>query len=50
MTTPRAEGFSMPPEWMPHERTWSLEHQEIRLPGHNRLLQLSAFAELRHHF
>ena len=36
--------------FVPHERTWSLEHQEIRLPGHDRLLQLSAFAELRHHF
>ena len=22
MTTPRAAGFSMPPEWAPHERTW----------------------------
>ncbi|MFZ2443427.1 MAG: agmatine deiminase family protein, partial [Ilumatobacteraceae bacterium] len=22
MTTPRLEGFSMPPEWVPHERTW----------------------------
>ena len=22
MTTPRAEGFSMPPEWAPHARTW----------------------------
>lgn len=22
MTTPRLSGFSMPPEWAPHERTW----------------------------
>ena len=22
MTTPRLSGFSMPPEWVPHERTW----------------------------
>ncbi|MDO9175491.1 MAG: agmatine deiminase family protein, partial [Actinomycetota bacterium] len=22
MTTPRLAGFSMPPEWAPHERTW----------------------------
>jgi agmatine deiminase len=22
MTTPRLSGFSMPPEWLPHERTW----------------------------
>ena len=22
MSTPRLSGFSMPPEWMPHERTW----------------------------
>ena len=22
MSTPRLAGFSMPPEWAPHERTW----------------------------
>ena len=22
MSTPRLSGFSMPPEWAPHERTW----------------------------
>ena len=22
MSTPRLEGFSMPPEWAPHECTW----------------------------
>ncbi|MCK4866448.1 MAG: agmatine deiminase family protein, partial [Alphaproteobacteria bacterium] len=22
MTTPAAEGFSMPAEWQPHERCW----------------------------
>ena len=22
MTAPRLSGFSMPPEWAPHERTW----------------------------
>jgi putative hydrolase of the HAD superfamily len=36
--------------FIPHEMTWSLEHQEIRHPEHPRLLRLPAFAALRDHF
>lgn len=35
--------------YIPHPRTWSLEHEEVR-NGNGRLIVLSAIAELRSHF
>jgi putative hydrolase of the HAD superfamily len=35
--------------YIPHPRTWSLEHEEIR-NGNGRLLVLNAFGELRRYF
>lgn len=35
--------------YIPHPRTWSLEHEEVR-DGGGRLLILNRFAELREHF
>jgi putative hydrolase of the HAD superfamily len=35
--------------WVPHARTWALEHEEIR-PGRGRLLTVERFADLRQHF
>jgi putative hydrolase of the HAD superfamily len=35
--------------FVPHERTWSLERQEIR-PGSGRLIVVERFADLRRHF
>jgi putative hydrolase of the HAD superfamily len=36
--------------FIPHERTWSLEHQEIGEAPGARLLRLQAFPQLRDHF
>jgi putative hydrolase of the HAD superfamily len=36
--------------FIPHERTWSLEHQEISFAGQDRLLRLERFSELQTHF
>ena len=36
--------------FIPHEHTWRLEHQAITTGAGARLLQLEAFADLRHHF
>jgi putative hydrolase of the HAD superfamily len=36
--------------FVPHERTWVLEREEIREPGPGQLLTLNSFAELRLHF
>jgi putative hydrolase of the HAD superfamily len=36
--------------FIPHEHTWTLEHQEIRRNGNGRLLELGQFRELREHF
>jgi putative hydrolase of the HAD superfamily len=36
--------------FIPHEHTWTLEHQEIRRNGNGRLLVLERFGELREHF
>ena len=35
--------------YVPHERTWVLERQEIR-PGRGRLIMVERFADLRKHF
>ena len=36
--------------YVPHERTWSLEREEIREPGPGRLLRVESFRGLRDHF
>jgi len=36
--------------FIPHESTWSLERQELRLPPGQKFLQLAAFSELLDHF
>jgi putative hydrolase of the HAD superfamily len=36
--------------FVPHERTWRLEHTEITNPGPGRLLLLERFSELSKHF
>jgi putative hydrolase of the HAD superfamily len=35
--------------FVPHEHTWSLEHEEVR-DGGSRLLRIARFAELKEHF
>ena len=36
--------------YVPHERTWSLEQEEIRAPGPGRLIKVESFRALRDHF
>ncbi len=36
--------------YVPHERTWSLEQEEIRAQGPGRLLKVETFRALRNHF
>ncbi len=36
--------------YIPHPRTWRLEHQDLSRPGPGRLLTLDRFADLRRHF
>ena len=35
---------------VPHEHTWVLEREDLRLPGDQRLLMVDRFADLRRHF
>ena len=35
--------------FVPHERTWTLEQQDIR-PGKGKLLEVASFTELKKHF
>ena len=36
--------------WVPHTRTWVLEHEEVRRPEGARFLMVENFASLRNHF
>jgi len=36
--------------FVPHQHTWSLEHEEVRDDGGGKLLRISRFAELREYF
>ncbi|HEV2200896.1 MAG TPA: HAD hydrolase-like protein [Bryobacteraceae bacterium] len=35
---------------VPHERTWVLEHQDLRAPGDQQFMVLERFSDLRNHF
>lgn len=46
MTTPRARGFAMPPEWMPHSRCWMAWPCRNELWGERMSEACHAYAEL----
>ncbi len=46
MTTPRAQGFAMPPEWAPHSRCWMAWPCRSELWGERTSAARQAYAEL----
>lgn len=46
MTTPRAQGFAMPPEWAPHSRCWMAWPCRSELWGERMAAARHAYAEL----
>ena len=46
MTTPRAQGFAMPPEWAPHSRCWMAWPCRPELWGERMVAARQAYAEI----